>query len=690
MKPGHLLVVLLCLAVCGCAHPQPQMAAATGLAEPQLMRPVLLDDGDDCAIFARCPTQKVLPEEDLADADDLLSADHVELAAARGEREQVQLVLRPSAELTGLDLSFSALEGPGFISADAWSWDRVAYTYLRRGSYHYGLRTNQRGMLPDPLEPSGAFDAPAEINTTLLLTIEVPREAQPGGYAGSVTVEGDGFSATVPIALNVWDIRMPDDHLLVNYATMVDRDPEVLRLLRELDVNALKYGASGIGVEVDGAGVMTLDFEDYDVQVELLLDELGYYSIGVPPTMPLTGRGPREDYLGIPVTVGSDEFWPLFEQYMGGLGDHMRERGLAYRFVWKVGDELPEAMYPLTAELCRRAKDVWPELRVMLTTNHMSDELAEHLDIWCPGWHLFGVRADEAPEQWRERRAQGMELWAYLNSAYMINAEWNPGALRIFPAALARNGFTGALWWSLRATGSGYGDEWEGEPDPWKEMRPLKSVKPDKTYYDFGNGHMLYQPREHDPHWRSSLRWESFRQGLDEYDLLMVLQERAEGAAERLGVRAEFDAEAMMQDWASMLATGFRLQTYRAEAAWIHRFRQLIAHEIEALEGDPVALVSVTPVGALLSTPATIKPGAGSETEFDSPAEATISGYCGADATVTVAGEAVEMTADGGRARFSHKVALEPGANLIAIEVTGADGARSVFYRELLHLPGAE
>jgi hypothetical protein len=194
---------------------------------------------------------------------------------------------------------------------------------------------------------------------------------------------------------------------------------------------------------------------------------------------------------------------------------------------------------------------------------------------------------------------------------------------------------------------------------------------------------MLYQPREHDPHWRSSLRWESFRQGLDEYDLLMVLQERAEGAAERLGVRAEFDAEAMMQDWASMLATGFRLQTYRAEAAWIHRFRQLIAHEIEALEGDPVALVSVTPVGALLSTPATIKPGAGSETEFDSPAEATISGYCGADATVTVAGEAVEMTADGGRARFSHKVALEPGANLIAIEVTGADGARSVF------LPGA-
>jgi hypothetical protein len=347
-------------------------------------------------------------------------------------------------------------------------------------------------------------------------------------------------------------------------------------------------------------------------------------------------------------------------------------------------------MFPLTARMCRRAKAVWPELRILLTTNHMSDELADHLDIWCPGWHLFAVRSDEAPEQWRNRRAQGMKMWAYMNSAYMVNARWNPGALRIFPSALAKYGFTGALWWSLRSYGGGYGEEYEGEPDPWTEIRPIKREKPDKTYYDFGNGHMLYPPREHDPHWRSSLRWEAFGQGMDEYDLLMLLQERADAAVEDLGAQAEIEESGRAEQvstWGSMLATGFRLQTYRADGAWIHRFRQLLANEIEALGREPPALVSASPQSALLSTPATIKPRAGSEIELTSPAEATIHGICRTGARVRINGEAVEVPPGQGYSRFTHDVALEPGRNLVEIEVTAPDGATNTFYRELTHLP---
>lgn len=668
--------------------------ARADLPDPQLMRPVLVHEDAQLSVFARCPTQKVLPAENLAEANDLLRADRIELAAARGEREQVQLVLRPTIALPGLDLSFSALDGPGVLPADGWDWRRVAYTHVRRGSYHYGIRTNQSGMLPDPLEPPGPFDAPAETNTTLLLTIEVPRDVRAGEYAGRVIVAGDGFSATVPVALTVWDIEMPRQHRLINFSSTVGREPEVFRHLRELDLNTLKYGASGITIDVDDAGVMTLGFEEYDPQVEMLLEEIGFYTIGVPPSMPLTSRGPRERYLSMDVAVGSDEFWPLFEQYMRGIGDHLRERGRADRVIWKIGDELPEEMFPLTAEMCRRAKAVWPELRIILTTNFMTDELAQYLDIWCPGWHLFAVRADEAPEQWRLRQAQGMEMWAYLNSAYMLNAEWNPGALRIFPSALAKYGFTGALWWSLRSYGGGYGDEYEGEPDPWTEIRPLKSVRPDRTYYDFGNGHMLYPPRDHDPHWRSSLRWEAFRQGMDEYDLLTLLQERAGAAVERLGAYGELEeglsAQFATDLWASTLATGFRLQTYRADATWINRFRQLLANEIEALDREPLALVSASPASALLSTPATIRPRTGSEIELNSPEQATIRGACRAGATVTINGEAIEVPPRLGYSRFSHEVPLQPGRNLVEIVVTAPDGATNTFYRELLHVPPEE
>ena len=680
MRNGELAVdvvlVVSVLLLCLSAH--------ADLPDPQLMRPVVLREGTDLSVFARSTTQKVLPDEDLAEVVDLLPAEGIELAAARGEREQVQLVLRPSEDSTDLLVHFGRLQGPATIPPEAWDWRRVAYTHVRLGSYHYGLRTSESGMLPDPLEPPAPFDAPAGINTTLLLTIEVPRDAPPGEYSGSIALEGDDLqSLDIPISLTVWDITMPEEHLLHNFSSTVARDETAFRTLRELDLNTLKYGAFGITIDVDDAGVMTLGFEEYDPAAEFLLDDLGFYTIGVPPTMPLTNRGPRDRYLSMDVAVGSDEFWPLFEQYMRGIGDHMRERGRADRVIWKIGDELPEEMFPLTAEMCRRAKEVWPELRILLTTNFMSDELAGPLDIWCPGWHLFAVRPDEAPEQWRRRQAEGMEMWAYMNSAYMLNASWNPGALRICPTALAKYGFTGALWWSLRSYGGGYGDEYEGEPDPWTEIRPLKSASRDKTYYDFGNGHMLYPPREHDPNWRSSLRWEAFRQGMDEYDLLMLLQDRTEAALEALGVAEDAAPDAGVAEWTAMLATGFRLQNYRADASWIHRFRQLLANEIEALGQEPRAIVWTEPQGALLSPRATIRPGVAGEVE-GAIEQARVRGCCAPDATVTVDGVPVEVTVEGGHGAFRRDLALQPGRNLVEVVVKGEDGAESTFYRELL------
>lgn len=142
-----------------------------------------------------------------------------------------------------------------------------------------------------------------------------------------------------------------------------------------------------------------------------------------------------------------------------------------------------------------------------------------------------------------------------------------------------------------------------------------------------------------------------------------------------------------MQEWASMLAIGFRLQSYRAEGPWVQRFRQLLAHEIEALGREPLALVSVSPAAALLSSPVTIKPASRSEVELASPEEATISGVCRTAARVTINGEPVEVRPGDGHAAFSQSIALQPGRNLVEIEVTAPDGATSTLYRELLRVP---
>jgi hypothetical protein len=86
-----------------------------------------------------------------------------------------------------------------------------------------------------------------------------------------------------------------------------------------------------------------------------------------------------------------------------------------------------------------------------------------------------------------------------------------------------------------------------------------------------------------------------------------------------------------VEQWGNMLATGFRLRSYCIDAAWIHRFGQLLAHEIQRPAPCPRRGASCV--------------------------------------------------------RFQHTVRLAPDPTLIEIAVTAADGETNRFYRELQQTP---
>ncbi len=136
-------------------------------------------------------------------------ADALVVRAARNETECAQLVLRPSKGLRGLQAACGDLRGPAGRTIPA---GRVEI--LRVGYVEVTRPTDSTGVVapwPDPLPPlRGAIDLEADRNQPLWVRVNVPEDAEPGTYRGTIRLEAEGLEASVPLTVEVFGFRLPD------------------------------------------------------------------------------------------------------------------------------------------------------------------------------------------------------------------------------------------------------------------------------------------------------------------------------------------------------------------------------------------------------------------------------------------------------------------------------------------------
>ena len=649
--------IVCCLMLLGGCY----AGAQETLPAAPLQGTILLYSDENLQVFARSATLKTLPEEALEAG----AAGVIELAAARNESEQVSLVIRPATPLSGVALSFSDLTGPGRLAASAWSWRRVASVPVPKPSVWYGLGGWQTGAIPDPLLPAAPFDAPAGENSSALLQIEIPKETAPGVYTGSVRLAAhDTAPCDLPVSLTVWDFVLPDEPTLDTMVCGADlRKPKLCALLRGSGVTHLKYGSTSLGIKYDKETTQfDIDWTTYEADLATLVRETGFRSVCLPPSLLGSQNKASGNYLSTGYAVGSEEFWPVYDRYMTEMAGGYRARGFQHNVTFNIMDEIQPNLSALATELGTRAQRLFPEADVLLTTHDMPDALAGAIDIWCVPWHFFATRPEDV-YRWDMLRGRGLELWAYMNSLYTINARWNPGAMRLFPVALAKYGYTGALWWSTTY--------FKGQ-NPWEAaILSFEDTKRDRRHY--ANGQLLYPPLPGEEEWHSSLRWENYTQGIEDFEFMVLLRERWQQAARALGNPADdpaFSADQAMRWWGSLLAREFRVQTFRGDPAYIHRFRQLIANEITQLLRPPLALVDCEPGLACAVAADTLH----------------VRGVCEAGTRVTVAGQPAGDFSDREPFVFVVNVPLALGINLIPIEMTGPGGASKTLFREILRI----
>ncbi|MHB8994079.1 MAG: glycoside hydrolase domain-containing protein [Armatimonadota bacterium] len=481
------------------------------------------------ALWTESPQVKVYP----GDAAPREQGAGLQLSAAGGEYACAQLCLRSDKELADLRVGLSSLKGPQTIPADALYSNFVGLVTVREA-------LSGRSMLgdtPDPLLTDPQLTVPAGQSRSVWVTIKVPRGTPAGEYSGRVSLTGTGLSATVPLNVTVHGFDLPERPSLRTIARIWGTHPGYDHLFRK---NLQEHRCGGTntlgGIKAsreEGSDKVTVDLSGLHEAIENNLKRFNLTVFNVPSIFLGDASGffnKEKKWFGFDIM--SPAFDAAYEDYCRKIGDALRAEGVLQYAIWQVWDEPQnEEMLEAVEHLIGLVKKAVPEAKVYMTTG-IKPELINQVGIWCLPWPSTynGERAAQA-------KATGAELWAYDNSLYALDAPDSSLLLRHYLWMLRKYSVTGVEWWAI--------SQWND--DPWKTTNQYKPQN--------GGGYFLYPTPERKGAPINSIRWEMYREGVEDYDILTMLgQEQDRTAKAAICTDPRLSGERQVQELIAQVA----------------------------------------------------------------------------------------------------------------------------------------
>lgn len=492
------------------------------------------------------------------------AATSVQLSAARNEYESAQIALRASANTTISGVTFSDLTASrGKVLAKAQlSYRFVAYedtSTVQPNPFFPDRVGNQlypKSAMPDPISNAASVSVEANETQPIFVTAYIPTGTTPGTYVGRATIHTTRGQRVVPLRVVVHSATVPalEDASFVNYHWMMTNG---------FTWDGLKW--KGVGSEAYDVGKYYYGVETYSDGWFALMDSFAKMMAAYRTNMTwvrtdlllqATGTDLSEFVDGIP----SDLDWSLFDRYV----ETFKDRGFtsfANQHLIHLLNKMPENEKPteawnsklpdalpvtdaflrnyLTALSRHLAAKGWTPAQGVTWYQHILDEPASdqtrnwwtyvareikqinaatggslrtmdadpgstlldsrskpYVDTWVPLTPTFEARkADYKAEQ-----AAGRDLWVYtceVNTPPWLNRFWTQPTLtgRLLFWNLERQGVQGHLHWAWNAWYVG----------PWS-----------------GDSFIAYPDRERRT-FKSSLRLEAQRDGIEDYELLALL-----------------------------------------------------------------------------------------------------------------------------------------------------------------------
>lgn len=474
---------------------------------------VRLRHGERSAVLlAETSLRKVFPKRPLP--HDLRR--RLRLVAPMGGSDAAQvLVLALGESLRGCAVSVSTLIGPDgarLPSGAVETW-LVGSVETRRPRY----AVDYVGPHPDPLLPVEPFTVEKGTHATLWLTVTVPPETPAGTYRGWLQVTPEhARTLTIPIALRVWGFSLPTRPALRTAFPLFEREIE-------------QYYAKPLTPEQR--------WRYYEFLLHRRISPSCQYE---------AEPRPRVEDLDRVMAMGSNVVSMGYLQSSDVDGwieclaptiAFLRERGWVQKaYVYGFDEIIPGDGYPKLIEAYGKVKERYPDLPRACTIgpSHDLPKLYGTVDIWIP-------QTDRFDPLYRERQAAGDELWCYVSMwprhpFANLFVDYSALEHRIIFWQLWKHGVTGFLYycinlWSSNTVGEPSMDrEVAGLPDPrdraavdagarWPRVRWNTFTGPTAVN---GDGQLVYPGPDGGP--LSSVRLECVRHGIEDYEMLAILQ----------------------------------------------------------------------------------------------------------------------------------------------------------------------
>jgi Glycoside hydrolase 123, catalytic domain/Glycoside hydrolase 123 N-terminal domain len=536
------------------------------------------------------------------------------MQAARNDFEAIQLVVRPENELKNLTATATAFTGPDGATIPA------ANVEILDVYYHFvQYPTDEMGTCdfwPDALPPiKKPLKLDANQNRPLWVLVKVPEGIPAGDYRGTIELKAEGFDASVPIDLTVWDFTLPKrNHLATAYGFSAGNVFRYHGAKSEADRRKLidLYFQSFADhrmspywpVPMDQIKVKFMpkanppraevDFSKFDPAMEEAIEKYNFTHF----RLPIQGMGGGTFHSRHAGRIGkftedTPEYKAMFKSYVGQLESHLKEKGwldMAYVYWF---DEPDHKDYQFVSDGMMKLKKAAPGLRTMLTEQPEGE--LKGVDIWCP-----------VTESYKDAVAQkliddGAEFWWYVctgpKAPYCTLFIDHPAVeLRTWHWQAWKRRITGSLVWQSTywTSGSAFPSPKTQNPyeDPMAYVSGYSTPKGIKRFWGNGDGRFYYPPlaAAHPDMTKdkpvidgpvSSIRLEMIREGVEDWETLYILRELISQKRDKLTPDEIKQYESLLKVPESITVD---LTHFSTDPEPIYTQREKIAHAIEALQ----------------------------------------------------------------------------------------------------------
>lgn len=478
---------------------------------------------------------------------------------ARGEYATLQFVVKSSFAIKSLSVNIKpAKYGKSELKDAAYFF--VGYVKVDRPMYlpPEDILYSNTGYFPDPLLPEKEMDTEAGQSQPIWISIKIPGDIEPGKYQGKVVFKGkiNGRSVSIPrdyvihvysVTVNrprLWTTNWHNEHnfSFLNGGKNVERySDEYWRFLKmtadkmaEYCQNvAIIYPLDNIKFSKKG-DEWQFDYTNFDKTVQVFIDagvigriEGGHIAWGNRTLTALVMAVPAADSAGVAIPrynaeLTNSEVRHFYKSFFPPFMSHLKDKGWDKIYMQHISDEPGKKVAKSYVEIGRFLKSIVPDIRILDAADNI--ELVGAIDTWVPVLYNF----DKYLDFYKDRAKEGNEIWTYTccgpDGRY-------PNRFIEYPLLKPRYlhwlnfkyNATGFLHWGFNQWEAGANGATDIFDDPGGFITPTIFPAGDKCVVYPYKGEII-----------SSIRFDAVRDGLYDYELLKMYEEKDSAAARKL------------------------------------------------------------------------------------------------------------------------------------------------------------